>query len=95
MAKTNIRSIRFSDEIKDAIESQPGENFSTKFESMVTRCLWELPAAEERLRELDQQIANRREELWRLTQLTRQLSGKLDGISDMIEEIIGESELLM
>ena len=41
--KNNIRSIRFSDEMIEAIESQTGETFTAKFEALVTRCMWELP----------------------------------------------------
>ena len=50
-AKNNIRSIRFSDDTLEAIEAQVGRNFTEKFENMVTRCLWELPAAEQKLKD--------------------------------------------
>ena len=44
--KNNIRSIRFSDELAELIERQQGENFTQKFENLVYRCAWELPAKE-------------------------------------------------
>ena len=47
--KNNIRSIRFSDEIIEMIESQAGETFTAKFEALVTRCMWELPKKEKEL----------------------------------------------
>ena len=47
--KGNIRSMRFSDEILEIIESQPGETFTAKFEHLVTRCIMELPRKEQEL----------------------------------------------
>ena len=47
MAKTNIRSIRFSDDLAELIERQAGRSFTEKFENLITRCVWELPRQEE------------------------------------------------
>ena len=44
--KTNIRSLRFSDELAELIERQQGQNFTEKFENLVTRCVWEVTARE-------------------------------------------------
>lgn len=49
MAKNNIRSIRFSDDIADMIDRQAGSTFTEKFERLVTRAFWELSAAEKEL----------------------------------------------
>lgn len=54
--KGNIRSIRFSDEMADLIEQQIGENFTQKFETLITKCVWELPAKEEQLKHIQGQI---------------------------------------
>lgn len=54
--KNNIRSMRFSDDVIEMIESQQGRNFSEKFENLVTRCMWELPEKERRIAELDKEI---------------------------------------
>lgn len=61
--KNNIRSIRFSDEIADLIDRQSGETFTQKFENLVTRCAWELPQREEQIRQLDEEIQRKREQL--------------------------------
>lgn len=61
--KNNIRSIRFSDEIADLIDRQSGETFTQKFENLVTRCAWELPQREEQIRQLDDEIQRKREQL--------------------------------
>lgn len=54
--KNNIRSIRFSDELAELIERQQGENFTQKFENLVYRCAWELPAKERELKQLEERI---------------------------------------
>lgn len=65
--KNNIRSIRFSDEIIEMIESQAGDTFTAKFEALVTRCMWELPAKEREIENLNMAIKDRREQLGRMT----------------------------
>ena len=47
--KNNIRSIRISDDILELIEQQVGNNFTEKWENLVTRCVWELPQKEKEL----------------------------------------------
>ena len=54
--KNNIRSIRFSDELADLIDRQIGRNFTEKFETLVTRCVWELPQKEAELKRLEEKI---------------------------------------
>lgn len=66
--KNNIRSIRFSDEIVEMIESQAGETFTAKFEALVTRCMWELPKKEKELEYIQMQITQRRQQLSKLSQ---------------------------
>lgn len=56
MAKNNIRSIRFSDELADLIEQQIGDTFTQKFESLIYRAFWELPAKEKQLEEIKKNI---------------------------------------
>ena len=41
--KSNIRSIRFNDELAALIDQQDGGNFTEKFTNIVTRCVGELP----------------------------------------------------
>ena len=47
--KGNIRSIRFSDDVLEIIEAQPGENFTAKFEHLIRQCHQELPEQEKHL----------------------------------------------
>ena len=66
-AKNNIRSIRFSDELAELIEQQQGRSFTEKFENLITRCVWELPAKEEELFKLETRIQEKREQLRDMT----------------------------
>lgn len=63
MAKNNIRSIRFSDELAELIDRQVGNNFTEKFENLITRCIWELPQKEKELEFLNKEIQAKREKL--------------------------------
>ncbi len=75
--KTNIRSIRFSDELAELIERQQGSNFTQKFENLVTRCMWELPTRERELEQLEARIQEKREQLRHMSAQTRELSETL------------------
>ena len=54
--KTNIRSIRLSDELMEVIEAQVGETFTEKYERLIRRCVFEMPAKEKELEELNRRI---------------------------------------
>lgn len=56
MAKNNIRSIRFSDDLAKLIEQQVGDTFTQKFESLIYRAFWELPEKERELEEINRKI---------------------------------------
>ncbi len=51
-AKTNIRSIRLSDELMEVIEAQAGETFTEKYEGLIRRCVFEEPETMKRLEAL-------------------------------------------
>ena len=67
-SKPNIRSIRISDDMAELIDRQAGNNFTEKWENLVTRCVWELPAQEARLKEVQARI---RQEMDKLHDLQR------------------------
>jgi hypothetical protein len=58
--KNNIRSIRFSDKLAELINQQIGENFTERFENLVTQCVWTLPGKKEEIRRLDKEINKNR-----------------------------------
>lgn len=75
--KTNCRSIRFSDRIKDAIEAQQGENFTEKFENLVNRCLWELPKKEQEIKYMKAQIERERKQLREMANQVREMQSTI------------------
>ena len=73
MAKSNIRSIRISDDMAELIDRQIGTTFTEKWENLVTRCVWEVPAAEKRLKKIQEEIKKERERLYNLQRATEEL----------------------
>lgn len=81
MAKGNIRSIRISDDMAALIEQQAGNNFTEKWENLVTRCVWELPQKEKELANIQKYI----DEAWKkLDDLNRQ-KRKLNEITAILD----------
>lgn len=66
MAKNNIRSVRFSDEMIEIINQQVGDNFTQKFERMVYNCYMLLPEKQAQTDRLDMLIKDKREALNKL-----------------------------
>lgn len=83
--KDNLKCIRLSDEMVEVIEAQQGQNFSQKFENLVTRCMWELPKKEQELTKLDQQIAKKRKELYSLNSRVSLYKDRVDGIGQLLD----------
>ena len=67
MAKNNIRSVRFSDELIEIIEQQVGDNFTQKFERLVYNCYMLLPEKQRQVEKLDKDIKEMREAFDRQT----------------------------
>ena len=78
--KTNIRSIRFSDEFAELIERQQGKTFSEKLENLVTRCCFELPEKEKLIAAEDRLLKEKRRELSLLSEKTYRLSSTLSDL---------------
>ena len=75
--KGNIRSMRFSNEILEMIESQAGDTFTAKFEALVTRCMWELPKKEQELNNIQEQIKYERKRLERIRKAGNEIESKM------------------
>lgn len=71
--KSNIRSIRFSDDLAELIDHQVGDTFTAKFENLITRCVWELPEKEKQLAAIQERIDRERQRLDRLQKVTYEL----------------------
>ena len=88
--KTNIRSIRFSDELMEVIEAQVGETFTEKYEGLIRRCVFEEPEIRKRVEEMKKELQQvektlekrRREaaELQRVIQILTNTKWQLDRV---------------
>lgn len=78
--KSNIRSIRFSDELAELIEQQVGNTFTEKFENLITRCVWELPQKEKELERLENQIKAKRQQIAELSSRSARI---INTVSDL------------
>lgn len=83
--KNNIRSIRFSDEMIEMIESQAGDSFTAKFEALVTRCMWELPAKEKELANIQERIHYQRKQLARISQKVSEMERTMNNTKYAME----------
>ena len=79
--KNNIRSIRFSDKLASLIEQQIGTSFTDKFERLITRCVWELPAKEAELQRIQEQIDQERERLTKIQSRRHELEVEVESVS--------------
>ena len=72
-SKGLIRSIRISDDMAELIDQQVENNFTEKWENLITRCVWELPQKEKQLKEIQERIDQERQRLRNLQKATEQL----------------------
>ena len=61
--KSKIRSIRFSEELYELIEKQPGSNFTDKLDTLVHHCVFELDEVNKELARVRQDIDRERQYL--------------------------------
>lgn len=87
MAKNNIRSIRFSDDLAELIDRQIGDTFTQKFENLVTTCVYLLPQKEAEIRRLDTMIEQKRKELRAMQEKYSQMSYTLNRIEPQIRSL--------
>ena len=90
MAKSNIRSIRFSDAILEMIEQQPGDSFTAKYEGLITKCCWELPRKQQELAEIQKQIDNERKHLRYIRDKKTKLERNLSNLEYSTQRMVAE-----
>lgn len=87
MKKNNIRSIRFSDELAELIDRQVGNSFTEKFENLITRCVWELPAREKELEYINMEIKEKRSQLGRMSNRAYSMSQQLNELESKVRAL--------
>lgn len=73
MAKPNIRSFRYSNEVAEILEAQRGNSLNVKFENLVTDCYLMLERRQRMLEQVNEQIEARRRVLRNLETATAEL----------------------
>lgn len=84
--KNNIRSIRFTDELYELIDRQHGDTFTQKLENLVTKCVWELPAKEKDLANIQKRIVEEQQELKNILEKKYSLGGKIREMSYQLDK---------
>ena len=99
--KSNIRSMRFSDEVLRIIEAQEGDTFTAKFEKLVFRCVQELPMREKELKQIQELIKDERQKLQKIRVQRDRITRHLDIVerkssifADEMSRIITELEAM-
>lgn len=85
--KSNIRSIRFSDETASIIHQQQGDTFTAKLENLVMRAFLELPAKEAELEKIQEEIKKKRKELHKLSQEAEKYSRKFQTLQYQLRDL--------
>lgn len=83
--KSNIRSIRFSDDVLEIIEAQDGETFTAKFENLIRKCHQELPAKKKELANIQEIITYERKRLTRIRSKARELDNAIYSMDSQLK----------
>ena len=84
-SKPISRSMRFSEATYSMIEQQAGENFSAKFEALVTKCCWELPRREKELEQIQKQINQEYQRLQKLRKKANDLDNLMFRMTSTVQ----------
>ena len=79
--KNNNRNIRISDQMAELIDQQVGSNFTEKWENLVTRCVWELPAKEAELQRIQERIDQERKRMNNIIRYREELEHKTNSLN--------------
>lgn len=79
------KTVRLSAEVIAMIEAQAGENFTAKFETLVTRCMWELPRKEQELSDIQEQIELQRKNLRSIRQRVSEVRLYANNLETIVE----------
>lgn len=90
--KDIIRSMRFTQETYQLIDSQPGDNFSEKFNYLVHICVDALPDAQLQLSDVRKQIANERSALRVLREQKAVLAQNVNSVNYALKAFISTVE---
>jgi hypothetical protein len=100
--KTNMKSVRLSDEVMDYVINFEGEGFNQKFENLVLFCMEQEESKKQRITLLDQQIAKQYKKLYALQQISSKigdvrraltnLEWRANDLSDLMDKLLEDKD---
>lgn len=82
MAKSNIRSFRYTDEVRKILDDFAGNTMNEKFENLVLYCHSQVPAVAAKLAKLDDEIKFRQEKLSGIRRETEQIDWMIEELRE-------------
>jgi len=83
MAKNNIRSFRYSDEVRTILEGFKGNSMNEKFENLVHYCFNVVPKVEKDLEDLKKEISEKHDKLRTVSRQAREIDMLIGNLEDI------------
>lgn len=90
MSKDTRKTIRLSDELMEFIESQPGEHFTEKLESLIWKQKIELPIREKEIARLEQKINEANRTLNEFKEIQSDIYALADRIKNLADKMLAD-----
>lgn len=82
--KSNSRSFRYSDEVKNILEQQEGDSLNAKFENLILYCFWQLPKIKKEIKSLEKRKAELQKDISVCSEKLREINS-FKVLTDRIE----------
>ena len=92
--KSNLKSVRLSDQVMDYVINFEGDGFNQKFENLVLFCMEQEETKKQRITLLDQQIAKQYKKLYALQQLSSEIGDVRRALTHLERQANNLSELM-
>lgn len=92
--KSNLKSVRLSDQVMDYVINFKGDGFNQKFENLVLFCMEQEETKKQRITLLDQQIAKQYKKLYALQQLSSEIGDVRRALTHLERQANDLSELM-
>ena len=92
--KSNLKSVRLSDQVMDYVINFEGDGFNQKFENLVLFCMEQEETRKQKIAFLDQQIVKQYKKLDALRQLTSEIGDVRRALTHLERQANDLSELM-
>ena len=92
--KSNLKSVRLSDQVMDYVINFEGDGFNQKFENLVLFCMEQEETRKQKIAFLDQQIVKQYKKLDTLRQLTSEIGDVRRALTHLERQANDLSELM-